>query len=81
MSSSPRGIRLAPLPPAWGPVPVVAAPAASTTTDSADQRPAEPQGTPAPRQRSPARPVPGPRVSTTATASRAMPTMKWVMTT
>ncbi len=27
-----EGIRLAPLPPAWGPVPVVAAPAASTTT-------------------------------------------------
>ncbi len=81
MSSRPMGIRLAPLPPAWGPVPVVAAPAASTTTMRPTSNrvsrsaPVETARTPRPG------PWPARRVSTTATASSAIPTMKWAMTT
>ena len=44
MSSRPMGIRLAPLPPAWGPVPVVAAPAARTTTTMATRTRLSQQG-------------------------------------
>ena len=34
MSDSPMGTRLAPLPPAWGPAPVVAVPAATAAISS-----------------------------------------------
>ncbi len=74
-------MRLAPLPPAWGPVPVVAAPAARTSTVMATRARLSHRG----RSPTATRPRPGAwpasRVRTTATANSAMPTMKWVMTT
>ena len=81
MSGRPMGTRLAPLPPAWGPAPVVAAPAASDHHEQGQEDPGQAHEAATP----PACPARGAwaarRQSTTATASRAMPTMKWVMTT
>ena len=81
MSSSPMGTRLAPLPPAWGPAPVVAVPAASTTT----MRPRSARASQSALGATVRVPRPGrcpaSRVRITATAKRAMPTMKWVITT
>ena len=85
MSASGTGRRLAPTPPAWGPAPVVAVPAATTRTSSPSmtwlmrrsRRPTLETRAPAPAPGSwPAR-----RARTTASVRRAIPTMKWVMTT
>ncbi len=81
MSDRPMGTRLAPLPPACGPAPVVAVPAATATISRTRYTRVRRRT----RRVTAGVPRPGPwvdrRQSSTDTASRAMPTMKWVMTT